>query len=80
MMYSIMHRTQLSLEDWQHEALKARAGQEGKSLSELVREILSAYLRPKGRHNSRSLRSIEGVAEGPADLGRAHDRYLGGDE
>jgi len=79
MMYSIMHRTQLSLEDWQHEALKARAEREGKSVSELVREILSAYLRPKGQRSARSLQSIEGVAEGPADLARAHDRYLGGE-
>ena len=37
MMYYIMHRTQLILDDWQHEALRTRAEREGKSISALVR-------------------------------------------
>jgi plasmid stability protein len=77
MMYYIMHRTQLILDDWQHEALRARAEREGKTVSALVREILAHYLKPRAR---RGLERIEGVAEGPADLGRDHDRYLSGDE
>ena len=77
MMYYIMHRTQLILDDWQHEALRTRAEREGKSISALVREILADYLKPRSR---RGLERIEGIAEGPADLGREHDRYLSGDE
>lgn len=77
MMYYTMHRTQLILDDWQHEALRMRAEREGKSISALVREILAAHLQPRPRHG---LKRIEGVAEGPPDLARDHDRYLSGDE
>jgi plasmid stability protein len=76
MMYYIMHRTQLILDDWQHEALRARADHEGKTISAIVREILAAYLKPRPKGG---LRRIEGVAEGPPDLARDHDRYLSGD-
>ena len=76
MMYSIMHRTQLLLHDWQYAALKARAAREGKSLSALVREIVSAHLDRKAS----KLDLIEGIAEGPPDFGAEHDRYLYGDE
>jgi hypothetical protein len=44
----------------------------------LVREIVTAYL---GEAKSRNrLRLMEGVAKGPADLGRSHDDALYGDE
>jgi plasmid stability protein len=77
MMYHTMHRTQLILDDWQHEALRVRAEREGKSISALVREILGLHLQPRTK---RGLKRIEGVAEGPPDLARDHDRYLSGDE
>ena len=73
-----MHRTQLLLEQWQHEALKTLAERQGRSLSALVREILTAHLEGSPRRAKRRLEQIEGVAEGPADLGRDHDRYLYG--
>jgi len=70
-----MHRTQVLLDDWQYAALKARAEQEGKSLSALLREILTLQLGPrKGK-----LALMEGVAEGPPDLAADHDRYLYGE-
>jgi plasmid stability protein len=75
-MYYIMHRTQISLEEWQYEALRAQAERDGRSLAALIREILTRHLKPGARSR---LEEIEGVAEGPADLGREHDRYLYGD-
>ena len=71
-----MHRTQISLEEWQYEALRAQAEREGRSLAALIREILTERLKPGARSR---LGEIEGVAEGPPDLGRNHDRYLYGD-
>lgn len=43
-MYSIMHRAQLNLEEWQMEALRTRAEGEGRSVSDLVREAVAEYL------------------------------------
>ena len=71
-----MHRTQISLEEWQYESLRTQAEREGRSLAALIREILARYLKPGTRTR---LEEIEGVAEGPPDLGRNHDRYLYGD-
>lgn len=71
-----MHRTQISLEEWQYEALRAQAEREGRSLAALIREIVAKHLGP-GRRSR--LEEIEGVAEGPPDLGQHHDRYLYGD-
>ncbi len=71
-----MHRTQLLLEEWQYEALRARAERESKSISALLREIVSQHL---GR-SAGKLRLMEGVAEGPSDLAADHDRYLYGEE
>ncbi len=72
-----MHRTQLMLEEWQYEALRSRAEGEGRSISDLVRDILGAHLKQPKRGR---LALIEGVAEGPSDLAREHDRYLYGEE
>ncbi len=73
-----MHRTQIILEDWQYQALRAQAEREGRSMSELVREILRAALgRPSGRESR--LKEMEGVGEDVAAYGRDHDRYLYGE-
>ncbi|MDE2149388.1 MAG: ribbon-helix-helix protein, CopG family [Gammaproteobacteria bacterium] len=73
-----MHRTQIILEDWQYQALRARAEREGHSISELVREILRTAL-AQPPHKPGRLREIEGIAEDPAAYGRNHDRFLYGD-
>jgi hypothetical protein len=65
------------LEDWQYEKLKALANRSGRSISDLVREILSGHFESGARAADR-LSEVEGVAEGPEDLGREHDRYLYG--
>lgn len=72
-----MHRTQIILEDWQYQVLRAKAEQEGRSMSELVREILHAALRTPSPQHSR-LGEMEGVGEDAATCGRDHDRYLYG--
>jgi predicted DNA-binding ribbon-helix-helix protein len=36
-----MHKTQVVLEDWQYEALRSLAAQEHRSISDLVREMLT---------------------------------------
>ena len=75
-----MHRTQLILEDWQYQALRARAEKENRSISDVVRDILRQALAQPPRGKGR-LEEIEGVGEDPDSYGRAHDRFLyGGDE
>jgi plasmid stability protein len=72
-----MHRTQIILEEWQYQALRARAAQEGRSLSEVVREILRVALDGPSHRKGR-LGAIEGIAEDRAAYGRAHDCFLYG--
>jgi plasmid stability protein len=72
-----MHRTQIILEDWQYQVLRAQAEQEGRSMSELVREILRAALSQPSRRENR-LGEIDGVGEDAATYGRDHDQYLYG--
>ena len=78
MMSDTMHRTQLLLDDWQYDALKAQARGSRRSLSDLVREIVSAHLAAGAARAGSRWDGIEGVAEGPADLGAGHDGYLYG--
>ena len=73
-----MHRTQLLLEEWQYEELKVMSEREGRSISELVREMVSERLGRRG-FRSTALADLAGlVKEGPADLGENHDYYLYG--
>jgi hypothetical protein len=73
-----MHRSQIILEDWQHEALKSLAERTGKSISEVVREILSDQLEEFRRSSKVGLRRIEGLGHAPDVAGRDHDTYLYG--
>ena len=78
MMYdvTIMHRTQLMLEEWQYEALKAMAGSEGKSLSAVVRAILTGHLHKSRKQSRTDLGDIEGLFSDANAVGRDHDRFL----
>lgn len=80
MMYDvIMHRTQLSLEDWQYEALKSLAERQGRSISDIVREVLTKHLRDGRKKRGRQgLKAIEGIGQNPDVCGRDHDLYLYG--
>ena len=74
-----MHRTQLLLEEWQYEALRARADREGRSLSDLIREILSASLAPQSTTRRGRLEAIQGIGEDAEAYGMNHDRHLYGE-
>jgi len=68
------------LEDWQYDQLRAIAEREGRSLAALVREIVGRHLKERSKRAAKELSSLSGIGEGPADLGRDHDRYLYGEE
>lgn len=72
-----MQRTQIMLEDWQYEALKAQAERQGRSMSELLREMLDASL---GKEPSRTpgLKDIRGIGADRKGSGRRHDEFLYG--
>lgn len=72
-----MHRTQILLDDWQYAALKARAQCEGRSMSELLRDLLNAELGAPGSPAG-DLAAVEGVGEDRSAYGRDHDRFLYG--
>ncbi len=72
-----MQRIQVLLDDWQHEALKARAEREGRSMSELLRRILDANLRKSSDRTPR-LEDIRGIADDRTAQGRDHDQFLYG--
>ena len=72
-----MQRTQILLEDWQYQALKARAQREGRSMSDLLRQILDAHLGKAAARTPR-LADIRAVGEDRAARGRDHDRFLYG--
>ena len=71
-----MHRTQIQLDDVQYEDLKAMAEREGKSLSRLIREAVSAFIRKRNRRTGGRLSDIEGIGEDADASGREHDRFL----
>jgi hypothetical protein len=75
------HRTQISLDDWQYESLKARAEREDRSLSDVIREAVTEYLvdETSGRVSRRKLSDIRGIASDPGISGEDHDRVLYGD-
>lgn len=78
-MYCVtMHRTQIILVDWQYQALRARAERVGRSISELVREILRNALAQRLPQRKGRLEEIDGVGEGASAYGREHDRFLYG--
>jgi hypothetical protein len=73
-----MHRTQVLLERWQYEELRAKAERQGRSLGEIVRETVAEYLTPSPTDARRALHAIEGIGTDGTGAGRAHDRYLSG--
>lgn len=72
-----MHRTQLLLETWQIEALRAHAHRAGISVSELVRRIVTGFLQPPEPVDS-PLLAMDGIGDDPEATGEHHDLYLYG--
>ncbi len=74
-----MNRTQLSLEGWQYLALKTQAERQGKSISAVVRGILSAHFgEPEGPAAEDPFASIMGMAADETSVAEEHDRVLYG--
>ncbi len=73
-----MRRSQLILEEWQYESLRALSEREGKSVSGKLREMLSEYLSEKGKGARSKLREIEGIGADAKASGRDHDQHLYG--
>lgn len=64
-----MHRTQLFLEPEQHEALSRQARQEGRTVSELVREYVDLGLERKRAEIDRRLAVLDELARLSDEIG-----------
>lgn len=76
-----MHRTQITLEDSQYVTLRERARRTGKSMGQLIREMLNQELeaKPKARKGHASgLAKLAGVLNDPGFGGKDHDEALYG--
>jgi Arc/MetJ-type ribon-helix-helix transcriptional regulator len=76
-----MVRTQVLLSPEQAEALRLTAAAEGRSMADLVREAVDAWLRQRGQGRRegvarRSVAALGRYGSGERDLGSAHDRHL----
>lgn len=76
----IMRRTQIILDDWNYESLKSYAERQGRSMSDVVREAVTAYMskNTKAGRSKSGLRAIEGIFCDGGDAARNHDFYLYG--
>jgi plasmid stability protein len=71
-----MHKTQVVLEDWQYEALRSLAAQEHRSISDLVREMLTRYLVGNHEIARQRLAAMEGIGADAQASGTDHDAFL----
>jgi len=79
-MESIKHRTQISLEDWQYQTLLELSRKTKKSLSALIRDLLSDKLTPQPADKKTDpLTQLMGIGSGDGSpVAREHDKYLYG--
>ena len=68
-----MHKTHVMLEDWQYEALQTLAEQEHRSISDLVREMLTRYLVGNHEIARQRLAAMEGIGADAHATGQDHD-------
>ena len=73
-----MHRTQILLDQWQYERMKDLAELEGRSLSSLIRDAVTAFLERKAERASTKVSDLAGIGEDPDSRGRDHDEVLYG--
>ena len=71
-----MHKTDVFLEDWQYEALQALAAQEHRSISALVREMLTSHLAAHPETARQRLAVMEGIGADAHATGQGHDTVL----
>ena len=71
-----MHKTHVLLEDWQYEALQSLAAQEQRSISALVREMLTSHLAVHSQTARQHLSAMEGIGADADATGQDHDTFL----
>ena len=71
-----MHKTYIILEDWQYEALRSLAEREQRSISALVRELLTSHLASQQETAHQRLTTIEGSGADAHATGQEHDTFL----
>lgn len=71
-----MQRTQVILDEWQYDGLKALAERRGESMSSVVRDAVAAYLRRPATSAGPALAEIEGIGRDAVASGRGHDGAL----
>ena len=76
---STLHRAQLLLESEQHQALAEIAEREGRSISDLVREIVRQHLAERRQQAQQliALQAIERLTQIRARLQEEHGMYQG---
>ncbi len=72
------HRTQLILDEWQYDGIRAIAESGGVSLSSVVREAVSEYLGQRNAAADSSLDGLRGLGRDPGLTGADHDAVLYG--
>lgn len=77
-METVKHRTQISLEDWQYEALLEMSKKTKKSLSGIIRDLIAEKLsRQAVRAKEDPVWGIIGLGAGDGSpVAREHDKFL----
>lgn len=77
-MESAKHRTQVSLEDWQYQVLLETSRKTKKSLSSIIRELVTEkFSRQTAITKSDPIMKIIGIGAGDgSSVAREHDKYL----
>ena len=73
-----MHKTHVFLEDWQYEALQSLVAQKQRSISALVREMLTSHLAEHHETARQRLTAMEGIGADAYATGQEHDTFLYG--
>ena len=79
-MENVKHRTQISLDDWQYQILLEISRKTKKSISAIIRDLLSEKLLVQTADKERDpLTEIIGIGRGDGSpVARKHDKYLYG--
>ena len=73
-----MRQTNINLEEWQYQQLKELAGREGKSISQIIRELIDELLElGEGEIERDPIFEIIGMGRGEGtSVAREHDKIL----